>query len=125
MSTVYADSNIIIRFLIEDDPDKANSVLDFLKNNNVILPDLIVAEIFYVLKSNYKVKKSKICDQITDLLRNDHVKCNKDLLIKTLERLKKGNIDFPDAYLATLSEIDNKQVLSYDKDLDSADRIEP
>ena len=127
---MVVDADIIIRFLTNDDPQKALSFQKFLEDGaKVLLTDVTVAEVYWTLKSFYKFSKEKILLNLETLLTLPQIDANKELIIETLSLLKKINVSFIDAYLAVFSCLKNDgKILSFDKGFDkikSIERIEP
>lgn len=119
MSRNLIDTNLIIRFLVNDDPQKVSKVEKLLKNkrNKNILLDTIVAEIIWVLSSYYSIDKTEIVEKIRSLIHVDTVECNTFLLNRALTLWDENNISYIDAYLAAVSELGNIVLYSYDRKL--------
>ena len=115
------DTNIIIRFLTNDPPQLANKVEQLLKESppdNLEIPDIVIAEIVYVLLSFYQIDKEQVIEKITWLINFDKIKANKKILKKTLEFYKNYPISFIDAYLCSLvTNNKNSFIYSFDKAL--------
>ena len=61
--TAFVDTNVLIRHLTGDPPDLAARATAFLAAaDELLLPDLIVAEVVYVLESFYVVAADEIID---------------------------------------------------------------
>src|SRR3989344_719507 len=95
------DTNLIIRFLVNDDPQKVDKVEKLLvdKNNTNILLDTIVAEIIWVLNSYYSLNKSEVIEKIRALIHLDTIDCNAVLLNKALSVWAENNISYVDSYI--------------------------
>ena len=115
------DTNIIIRFLTNDEPEQAVMVEKLLKqakSNSFELPDLVVMEIVYVLLSFYKLSKVSVVEKMSLLLDFEAFELNEKLLIKTLGIFSKNSISFVDAYLCAKVKLGhNSRVYSFDKKL--------
>ncbi len=124
------DANIIIRYLVEDDNQKAGAIEKLFRSNEaLVVTDVTISEIIWVLLSYYKQKKQNIIRQLTSFIQLTNIKCNKTILIRALEYYKNLNIDWVDAYLSSYA-IENKitGVYSYDKGLSKIpeiNRLEP
>lgn len=119
------DANIIIRYLVEDDKQKANAIESLLQSDKIlILTDVTISEIIWVLSSYYHEKKEEIIKKITALIHLPSIKTNKSLILKALYIFQKNKIDWIDAYLAAFA-IENKieTIYSYDTDLDKIKKI--
>ena len=130
MQKALIDTNLIIRFLLNDDPKKAIRVEELLsdKNNNYLILDLVVAEIIWVLKSYYQFDKDLIIDKIKALIHLDSISCSKVLLDHALDIWEKNNISYVDSYIIATAISENLKVYSYDLKFDkvnSVTRIEP
>ena len=114
------DTNLIIRYLVEDDPKKAEAVEKLLKNpgQKLILLDLIFAEAIWVLSSLYNLEKSQIIESLSALLDVKSIIANRKILRKALEYFANYNISFIDAYQAGYALTKNLEIYSYDKDFD-------
>lgn len=116
------DTNIITRFLTSDTPEQAKKVERLLNQSfpkSLYIPDLIIAEIVYVLLSYYQLSKKEVIEKVNILLDFEKFKTNKRLLKKTLETFEQYNISFVDAYLCALHLLGkNKFIYSFDKKLE-------
>ncbi|OGD89162.1 hypothetical protein A3J17_01260 [Candidatus Curtissbacteria bacterium RIFCSPLOWO2_02_FULL_40_11] len=119
------DANIIIRFLVSDDPNKANRVEKLLagQNNKNILVDIVVAEIIWVLGSYYQFDKSSIIESLKALIHYKSIVCNKTLLESALTLWEKYNISFIDAYLISVAKLKSLNIYSYDVKFDKVDGV--
>ena len=125
------DTNLIIRFLTADDPQKAQAVKDLFSSDKVFfLPDVAFAEIIWVLSSYYEFGREEIYEKIKSLLAFRKISCNRLLLSQALENYRNFNfLDFVACSLAALLQTRKRKVLySYDRDFDKVKglkRIEP
>ena len=125
------DTNILIRHLTGDPPSQARRATAFLRDaDEVILTDLILAEMVYVLESFYERPREEIAGTARALLALPSiVVADLDLLLRALELYEVARLDFAEAYLVALAEIsDVKRVASFDRQIDrvkTVTRIEP
>lgn len=119
------DTNLIIRFLLNDNPRQADSVkLLFASLEKLLIPDMVIAEIIWVLQSVYKFSKSDTTEKVQQFLSLNIFICNYKLLGETLMIYKENKISFVDAYLLALSlEKDLEGIYSFDKGLDKVKQI--
>jgi predicted nucleic-acid-binding protein len=117
------DTNVIIRFLIGDDPvDYKKSVqifsdIDIGKIKAVIL-DAVLAESVYVLIKIYKITKDKVVEKLSAIVQNKNILINdKPSMIKALIYFNQSNLDFIDCLVKAYSEYNNLELLSFDKKL--------
>lgn len=119
------DTNLIIRFLVNDDPQKAARVKKVLQESKTanILPDLVIAEIIWVLSSYYELDKDSIINKIRALIHVKTIDCNKTLLDQSLANWEKYNISFVDAYLISVAKLKGLNIYSYDLKFDKVDGV--
>ena len=125
------DTNLIIRFLTADDPKKALKVKRLLsRGGQIFIPDMVFAEIAWVLNTAYGINREEIYNKLKSLLNLNAVRCDKILILLTLENYHNYSfLSFVDAYLAALVQRkQSKSFYSYDRDFDKVKgvkRIEP
>ena len=96
------DTNLIVRFLTQDSVEQASRVRRLLGDspkNSLEISDLVLAEIIYVLLSVYELSKEDVVEKISLLIELESIKCNKNLIRKSLDLFKSNSISFVDAYL--------------------------
>ena len=124
------DTDVIIRYLTNDDGKKAKRFESFLKSGKTAcLTDVTMAEIYWTLNSYYKFPKEKIIEVLEALISNGAIKCNLSVWQKTLDLVSKRNISLVDAYCAaeTIISGDGK-IMSFDRGFDKVEevtRVEP
>lgn len=121
------DTNLIIRYLTEDDKAKATAVEKLIKRaskDELELPDVIIAEIVWVLLSFYKISKDKVIEKLEGLLSLENIKINRRVLTRTIDLFRRYNLSYTDAYLVayTLDKHQDK-VYSYDERFDKVKEI--
>lgn len=115
------DSNIILRYLLKDNPDLYSKAADILKRVHtgeiiVYCDPVNLAEIVYVLSSFYKQPNELIWRNLEPILANrSFVVRNKDLYLKALRLFGKSLKHFGDACACAtaLQECDGR-LLSFD-----------
>jgi predicted nucleic-acid-binding protein len=122
---MVVDSDVVIRFLTNDDPQKADRFKEFLQTGNkIILTNITVAEIIWTLKSFYKLDKTEIIPLIRSLINHSSIQCQQTLLKQSIHFYRNFNLSWIDAYTAAYSIIRNdQQVLSFDKGFDKLSDI--
>lgn len=115
------DANLIIRFLLKDHPSQSPAAKKILSNfqENLLLTDIIAAEIIWLLTSYYKFSKEEAIEKIYPVLNLPNIECNKSILIRALYYYRNFNIDYIDAYLTAYAEEEKLGgIYSFDKGLD-------
>ena len=125
------DTNILIRHLTGDPPAQAKRATAYLgAGHELILPDLVLAEMVYVLESFYEVPRADIARVARALLALPSIAvADHDLLLRAIEIYEVLRLDFAEAYLSALAELSGvKRVASFDRQIDRVQgiqRIEP
>jgi predicted nucleic acid-binding protein len=125
------DTNILVRHLTGDPPRQARRATALLRGRHeLILTDLILAEMVYVLESFYERPRSEISEMTRALLALPSIAVvDHDLVLRAVELYEAKRLDFAEAYLAALAELsDVRHVASFDRQIDrvkSIKRVEP
>lgn len=116
MSKNLLDTNLIIRFLVNDDQQKVTLVEKLLKNtsNKNILLDTVIAEIIWVLSSYYSLDKKEVIEKIRALIHVDSVDCNEAIINRALTLWGTYNISYIDSYVAAIAELGSITLVTYD-----------
>lgn len=128
---VTADTDVLVRYLTNDDPSKAARFGHFIsqKGQTIAISDVTFAETFFVLTRRYGYPSKEVATKLALLVDNSSVRCNKPRMLSALSILANHNISLADAYCAAVAlETTNGQVLSFDRDFDKIagiKRIEP
>lgn len=113
----YVDTNVILRYLLNDDPrlsPEAKARLENLEEKHTGIE--VVAELVYVLAGVYQVPRKEIADILDSLFsHNSWTLHRKDVVLGALKLYRASSIDFVDAYLVVLHRITGVDVLSFDK----------
>jgi predicted nucleic-acid-binding protein len=125
------DTNILIRHLTGDPPAQAKRATAYLgAGHELILPDLVLAEMVYVLESFYEVPRTDIARMARALLALPSIAvADHDLLLRAVEIYEVLRLDFAEAYLSALAELSGvNRVASFDRQIDRVQgiqRVEP
>ena len=129
--TAFVDTNVLIRHLTGDPPDLAARATAFLAAaDELLLPDLIVAELVYVLESFYEVAADEVARLVRSVVAYPPIRTlDPALLLRSLEVYETHRIDFAEAYLLASAEASGiPDIISFDRSIDrvtTANRIEP
>jgi predicted nucleic acid-binding protein len=129
--TAFVDTNVLIRHLTGDPPDPAARATRLLSEaDQLLLPDLIVAEAVYVLESFYEVPRPRVTELVRAIVAFPSIGvADEPLLLRALEVYEVHRLDFADAYLVTQAEASGvNAVVSFDKRIErvrTVRRVEP
>ncbi len=122
-NTCVVDANVILRYLLADQPDhfrKANQFMGQVKTGEigVFIPEGVIIECVYVLLKFYKVPRPEIVESLVGILNYKGViNENRSILIKSLSLFLEKNVDIVDAMVHTISKEYGWSYFTFDKDL--------
>ena len=129
--TAFIDTNVLVRHLTGDPPELAARATHFLaETEQLLLADLVLAEMVYVLESYYEVERHRVAELARSVVAFPAVTTVDDaLLLRTVEVYEAQRLDFADAYLVASAEATGVgAIASFDRDIDrvpSIQRVEP
>lgn len=129
--SAFLDTNVLIRHLTGDPPGQAQRATAFLaKAEELLLPDLIVAEVVYVLESFYEVERQRVAELVRAIIGFPAiVVVDEAVLLRALEVYEVDGLDFAEAYLVASAEASGVgAIASFDRDIDrltTVRRLEP
>jgi predicted nucleic-acid-binding protein len=96
----------------------------------LLLPDLIVAEVVYVLESFYEVPRTRVAELVRAIIAFPAIEvADEPALLRAVEVYEVHRLDFADAYLVAEAEISGvNAVASFDKAIErvpTVRRVEP
>jgi predicted nucleic-acid-binding protein len=112
------DANIILRYLLNDHDELSTKATDIIEENDVFLPNEIIAEVVYVLKKVYEVKNDEICYTLLDLFKYKNILVDDfEILEESLLLFSRKNIDFVDTLLYAYNKVKGYKIFTFDKKL--------
>lgn len=129
--SAFLDTNVLIRHLTGDPPAQARRATAFLGHaDELLVPDLIVAEVVYVLESFYEVKPKRVAELVRAVIAFPAVVVvDEPVLLRALEVYEVEGLDFAEAYLVASAEASGvESIASFDRSIDRVTtirRIEP
>jgi predicted nucleic-acid-binding protein len=134
MKELLLDANVLVRFLVQDDPRQspaATALFEKAERREVLLhlDALVVAETVYVLIARYGRSRTEVVNVLLALIQNAGLATSEEEIVTdALQRFAATHVDFSDAWLAARSARHRRPVASFDRDLDKfkdIKRIEP
>jgi predicted nucleic-acid-binding protein len=115
---ITVDTNVVVRYLIEDDETQAQLAIECFKNNQCYILKTFVLETVWVLssKQGYALSRDAIVNRIQHLLKLPDVDIEDlDSIILALHWFEIG-MDFADA-LHLASSLHTEQFVTFDKQM--------
>src|SRR5271166_2902783 len=106
MKEYLLDANVLVRFLVQDDPKQsaaATALFEKAERGEVTLhlDALAVAETVYVLIGRYGRGRAEVVNVLLAIIQNAGVEtAEEDTVTDALHRFGAMNVDFSDAWLA-------------------------
>ena len=119
--TAFVDTNVLLRHLTGDPPAQAARATRYLQDaDELLLPDLILAEVAYVLESFYETPRTQVATTLRSVLAFPAIRVlDVDLLQRAVEVYEVNRLDFADAYLVASAERTGIGVIaSFDRTID-------
>lgn len=124
--TAFVDTNVLIRHLTGDPPRQAAHASRYLAAaDELLLPDLILAEVAYVLESFYEVPRAHAAAALRAVLAFPAIHViDVDLVQRAVEVYEVHRLDFADAYLVASAERTGVGVIaSFDRTVDRVSTV--
>lgn len=122
MKTVHIDTNVFIRFFIEDIPDQyqqARELFETIESKETIglISILVLNEVIWIMEHYYNLRRSLYLPKLMRLLSLPGIRIietKKDVIVVVFEKMQSTSIDFTDVYLWCIA--GNETIVSFDKD---------
>ena len=125
MDEFFVDSNIIIRFIVKDDPTMYQMSKKFFtqvrdKEKKGLVSILVFQEVVWVLSHYYKLKRKEVVDSLQELILLENIyifDAKKEQILDLLKYYGRSNLDLVDIYLHLEAKKANGQLMSFDEQL--------
>lgn len=115
---IIVDTNIILRYLLQDSEELSKKAIEIIDNNEIFIPTEVIVEASYVLKKVYNVENEKINEAIKLLLDMEDIKFeNKETIALAFKTYSEKNLDIVDCMLFAYNKIENYDIKTFDKKL--------
>lgn len=113
---VMLDANMILRYLLNDNAEMAETAEKYINSGNVIVTIEVIAEVIYILKGVYNLDRDEITETVNRFV--DLVNCPEpEVLHLAVETFGDRNIDFVDCVLYAYHKSKNIEIATFDKKL--------
>ncbi len=125
MKYACIDANVILRMFTNDPIDQAEKAQELFVmvdrgELQLYLPEIVIAEVVWVLRSFYDYPAAEIATLLMDFLSHEGLVCrDRPLMLSALSLFAERNIDFADALVA-MQMLDQgiEEIYSFDKHFD-------
>ncbi|MBO7638632.1 MAG: PIN domain-containing protein [Treponema sp.] len=115
---VYADANVFLRFILNDNEAMADYAEKLLQEEDVFILHEVIAEMVYVLNSVYNTCREDISKKILELLKYTNT-TDKNVIEFALQLYGESKLDFVDCILCSYHRLEKISIISFDKKLNS------
>ena len=116
MAKVMLDANMVLRYLLNDNPIMYEKAKQLLKQDNVWVTFEVIAEVVYVLRKVYSTERQIVSNKVREFA--GLVECREsDVLNLAIDTYAVKNLDFVDCVLYAYNKIDGFEIATFDKKL--------
>lgn len=116
MAKMIFDTNMILRYLLNDNPIMYEKSKYLLKQDNAWVTLEVIAEVVYVLRKVYAMERQIVSDKVRAFA--ELVKCKEsDVLDMAIDTYATQNFDFVDCVLYAYNKVDGFEIATFDKKL--------
>jgi predicted nucleic-acid-binding protein len=116
------DTNVLVRYLVEDDPGQLATAKALLEHcvsegQSLFLPISVIVELEWVLRSTFGFGKDEIVQTLTDLLSSVELSFQDEPAVEmALLLYRKGSADFADCvHIALAAQAGEQPLWTFDK----------
>lgn len=123
----FVDTNVLLRYVVGDGAGQAGRARAFVDTaDELVLTDPVVAEIEFVLRSVYRLARTKVAQTLQMILALPAIVVGDlDLLTDAIDIYERTPVDFQDAYLAAYARQHSPaRIASFDRDFDRIPGVE-
>jgi predicted nucleic acid-binding protein len=92
------DTNIVVRFLVRDEPEQAAKARALLEAQDVLLISSVLLESEWVLRNAYGLARRQVLDRLRAFVGLPHVKLQEPERAATALEWAEAGMDFADAF---------------------------
>lgn len=112
------DTNYALRFILRDNEEAAQMVIDEIVSGAVLVSDAVLAEVVYVLSKGYKIERDIVSKSVLAFVEIPNIMTqNQNVVRKCLKYYSDTSLDFVDCLLAAYHVEENHEICTFDKKL--------
>ena len=116
------DANVILRFFVRDNEEQFLRAKAFIQRlelgkEDVLMTEIVFAEVVWVLNKVYEVPRQEIADTFSKVIgyRGIRTMLEKEIFRESLRLYAKHSLDIQDVFLAVLSKNKGCPIITFDK----------
>ncbi len=111
---ISIDTNVIVRFLTEDDPEQFQKSVQIFSNQDIFIPNTVILETEWVLRYAYRFSRFQILDAFRKIFGLPNVYFRDSLELERVMEWYKEGLDFADAFHLAQS-LHCQKILTFDR----------
>ncbi len=122
MITSLLDTNVLVRFLVEDNATQKEKAAQWFKEAEqgkraIVVTPIVVAETSFVLESFYKLERNAIADALEAVVSQRWLDVRERILLVHLWSFYRKGFHFVDSYLRAWVSAHEGELMTFDKKL--------
>ena len=123
MKRVNIDTNILARYLMEDDERLFKKTVKLFEEAEegkyeIYIDEVVLAETIWLLYKHYGVERRKLAELLGELVILDWIfNPRKDIILSSLSMFGASNMSFVDCWIAELSRKEKVELRTFDEKL--------
>ena len=119
--SAFLDTNVILRYLVGDNPEQARRAAETIDSNeSLLITDVVLAESAYALTSFYQMGRTMVADSLMELVRRQNITpfaLHKDAVLQGLLLCRpSARVSYADAMVwAAARSADTPLVYTFDR----------
>ena len=116
------DANVILRFFVRDNEEQFLRAKAFIQRlelgkEDVLMTEIVFAEVVWVLNKVYEVPRQEIADTFSKVIGYQGIRTmlEKEIFQESLRLYAKHSLDIQDVFLAVLSKNKGCPIITFDK----------
>ena len=114
---IAIDTNIIVRYLVADDPGQSRRARALIEHQLVWISKTVLLESAWVLDAVYEFTQTQILDAFEALLGHDTVRTEDDRAVADALRASRAGVEFADALHVASATASCDAFLTFDRKL--------
>lgn len=121
MKKYLLDTNIFLRFILNDIPQLAQKAENYFKKAKqgkilLFVPQIVIFEIIFALEKEYKFKRSEIVNSLKPLLAAPYMEVeDRNSFLEAMDLYEQKSLSLVDIFLFYKAREADAEVLSFDK----------
>lgn len=122
MKKYLLDTNIFLRFILNDIPHLAQEAENYFKRaeqGKILLftPQIVIFEIVFALEKEYKIKRAEIIEHLKPLIAAPYIEVeDRNSFLEATDVYESKSLSLVDLFLFYKAQDMNAELLSFDKD---------